>query len=64
VKHGEHGFLVDPGDVQGLASGITMLLQDADLRARLGEAGVRRAATFDIRKAVRRMEDVYEELLP
>jgi hypothetical protein len=41
-----------------------MLLQDADLRARLGEAGVRRAATFDIRKAVRRMEDVYEELLP
>jgi glycosyltransferase involved in cell wall biosynthesis len=63
VRHGEHGFLVDPGDVQGLARGITMLLKDADLRARLGEAGVRRAATFDIRKAVRRMEEVYEELL-
>jgi glycosyltransferase involved in cell wall biosynthesis len=64
VNHGEHGFLVDPGDVEGLASGITALLQDPALRARFGRAGVRRAAAFDIRSAVQRMEEIYEELLP
>jgi glycosyltransferase involved in cell wall biosynthesis len=63
MKDGEHGLLVDPGDVDGLAHGIMTLLRDSDMRHRMGEAGVRRAVVFDIRTAVRRMEEVYEELL-
>jgi glycosyltransferase involved in cell wall biosynthesis len=63
MRHGEHGLLVDPGDVEGLARGITALLRDPALRAQFGQAGVRRAAAFDIRHAVARMEKVYEELL-
>jgi len=36
------GFLVPPGDVQGLAEALLLLHGDDDLRARLGRAGWRR----------------------
>ncbi|MFO7320696.1 MAG: glycosyltransferase family 4 protein [Chloroflexota bacterium] len=39
VVHGETGFLVDPGDAEGLARHVITLLQNPDLRARIGAAG-------------------------
>ena len=39
VEHGVSGLLVEPGDAQQLASAIRTLLDDADLRARLGANG-------------------------
>lgn len=63
VEHGREALVVDPGDPEALADAIVTLLEDADLRGRLGEAGRRRAAEFDIRNAVRRHEEVYAELL-
>jgi glycosyltransferase involved in cell wall biosynthesis len=63
VGHGENGLLVPPADPDALAEGILSLLRDPPLRERLGEAARRRAADFDIRKAVHRYERVYEELL-
>jgi glycosyltransferase involved in cell wall biosynthesis len=39
VADGENGFLVDPGDPEGLASALGRLLADRELRRRLGEAG-------------------------
>ena len=63
VSDGEQGLVVPPADREALAGGIIALLRDAGLRARLGEAAKRRAADFDIRSAVRRTEEVYEELL-
>jgi glycosyltransferase involved in cell wall biosynthesis len=62
VEHGRQGLVVAPGDPQALADGIVTLLRDGTLRERLGEGGRRRAAAFDIRRAVRRMEELYEEL--
>ena len=63
VADGEHGLVVPPGDPEALSGGIVALLRDAGLRARLGRAARLRAADFDIRAAVRRTEEVYEELL-
>jgi glycosyltransferase involved in cell wall biosynthesis len=63
VTDRRHGLLVPPADPPALAAGILSVLQDADLRARLGEAARLRAADFDIRTAVRRMEQVYADLL-
>jgi glycosyltransferase involved in cell wall biosynthesis len=63
VEDGRHGLLVPPADPSALAAGIVRVLQDDALRARLGEAARRRAADFDIRTAVRRMEEVYAGLL-
>lgn len=39
VAHGETGFLVEPGDAQGLARHVITLLRDPDLRRRFGTAG-------------------------
>lgn len=63
VEDGAHGLVVPPGDPGALARAIVTLLRDARLRERLGAGARRRAADFDIRRAVRRMEQVYEELL-
>jgi len=38
LRHNETGWLVKPGDAKELADGIEILLQDAALRRRLGEA--------------------------
>jgi glycosyltransferase involved in cell wall biosynthesis len=42
VTHGRNGLLVAPGDDVGLVAALRALLTDAELRARLGEAGRRR----------------------
>jgi glycosyltransferase involved in cell wall biosynthesis len=43
VEHGVNGFLVDVGDVDGLATHLDRLLGDAALRHRMGMAGEQRA---------------------
>ena len=39
VEDGVHGLLVEPGDVEGLASKMTLLLDDPDLAVRLAAEG-------------------------
>jgi glycosyltransferase involved in cell wall biosynthesis len=39
IQHEETGLLVRPGDVQGLASAIAELVDDASKRKRMGDAG-------------------------
>jgi glycosyltransferase involved in cell wall biosynthesis len=63
VEDGKQGLVVDPGNPLTLADAIITVLQDAALRKRFGAAGRLRAADFDVRKAVRRHEQVYAELL-
>jgi glycosyltransferase involved in cell wall biosynthesis len=63
VEHGQHGLTVPPGDADELATALLALLKDDDLRTRMGQEATRRAADFDIRSAVRRMEEVYQEVL-
>ncbi len=63
VTHGEQGLIVPPGNPSALAAELIRVLQDGSLRERLGEAARARAVQFDIRRAVHRMEEVYEELL-
>lgn len=63
VEHGKQGLVVNAGDPDGLAEAIIRLLEDEELRRALGDAARSRAEDFDIRKAVRRHEEVYTELL-
>jgi glycosyltransferase involved in cell wall biosynthesis len=63
VTDGADGLLVPPRDPAALASALLRVLADPGLRAAMGAAARTRAMEFDIRKAVRRMEQVYAELL-
>jgi len=63
VEDGRDGLLVPPGNPGALAGALMRVLSDPDLRRRLGEAGRSRAADFDIRRAVGRMQEVYGGLL-
>ena len=64
VRDGETGFLVDVGDVAGLAAALERLAADPGLRMRMGERGrevVR--AEFDESIIVRRLERLYGDCL-
>jgi phosphatidylinositol alpha-1,6-mannosyltransferase len=45
VQHGTTGFLVDPDNVEELAATLRLVLENDELRKRLGVAGVARART-------------------
>jgi glycosyltransferase involved in cell wall biosynthesis len=63
LEDGRQGYIVPARDPIGLAESIVTILRDPALRKRLGESARQRAADFDIRKSVRRTEQIYEELL-
>ena len=64
VRDTVSGFLLDEGDVPGLASRLTQLAGDPALRARMGDAGRRIVESdFDVRVLTDRLITSYEELL-
>lgn len=64
VLHGETGMLVRPKDPEALAGQIIQLLEEPELRKRLGRAARERAESeFDIKQTVARLEGIYDELL-
>lgn len=64
VIDGVTGFLVRPGDIEGMADAVISLLTDPDRRHAMGTAGRRRVeAHFDARQTARAVEAVYEEVL-
>lgn len=63
IVHERNGFLVEPGDVDGLARHTLTLLRDAPLRARFAEAGRAAVAEFHQDVMVAQQEALYDELL-
>lgn len=64
VRHGENGFLVPVKDSEALATAIQALLEDKNLRRKMGAAGRARAMReFSQWRVARQMLDVYHALL-
>lgn len=63
ITDGVDGLLVDPGDPGALAAAMGKLLADDAARAAVAAAARRRAGDFDLRRAVRQIESVYERAL-
>ena len=63
IEHERQGYIVPVDEPATLADRLVQLLRDPELRSKMGQEGRFRAETFDIRRSVRRMERVYEELL-
>jgi len=64
VQDGQTGFLVPPGEYEALAISICKLLEDPDLRCRMGKEGKERVAKyFSIEQMTQQFEQLYEQLL-
>ena len=64
VVDGVTGILVPPRSPDALAEAISTLLQDPDLRRKMGQAGKERVRQcFSVVQMVRTTEALYEELL-
>jgi glycosyltransferase involved in cell wall biosynthesis len=63
IVDGVTGILVPPGDEEQLANGVGRLIDDAELRARMGEAGRQRArAHFTWRVLAAEVAKVYRQV--
>lgn len=62
VHHEENGLLFQPGDSDDFAHGIDRLLNDRDLRARMGEQSLKIIATHDRIKVLDEWEELYHRL--
>lgn len=63
ISDGLDGLLVPAGDQRALGDAMTDLLDEPGRRAAVADRARRRAADFDVTRAVRRMEQWYEEIL-
>ncbi len=62
VKDGFNGFLVNPGDIQGIAEKVTFLLQNPRHALEMGKKGNQNVGEFDIHHMVKAQEELYDEL--
>ncbi len=64
VRHGEDGFLVPEGDVEGFARRLSQLMDNAGLRREMGVRARRNVLRYDIENIAARWEDLFNELRP
>jgi N-acetyl-alpha-D-glucosaminyl L-malate synthase BshA len=64
VKHGESGYLLPVGDVEGMAARTIEVLRDDERRREIGEAARHRVASlFDADRVVAQYEAVYDRVM-
>jgi glycosyltransferase involved in cell wall biosynthesis len=63
IADGVNGLLVPRGDVDALTAAMTRLIDDAELRERLGAAGRDRAREFTAERWIPRLEELYDAAL-
>lgn len=62
VEPGRNGLLVTPGDITGLAAAIRQVVDDPELRHRMGEAARRDHATkFEIGRYLVRLSEIWRD---
>lgn len=63
VEDRRTGFLIELGDVDGLATALERLILDPDMRARMGAAGRERIQAYGLNSVLTEMSRVYEHYL-
>ena len=63
IENGKEGFLVEPENVEQLVNAIKILLQDEDMRTKMGRRGRKKIEEkFNIHKEVEKLEKVWKEI--
>lgn len=62
ITDGENGFLIPPFDIKAFAEKVMILMNDNELRLRMGENGYRAAAEYDIDKIGQQWKHLFDEL--
>ncbi|WP_411083683.1 glycosyltransferase family 4 protein [Streptomyces sp. cmx-18-6] len=63
IEDGVDGRLVPVGDVDSIAAALLQLIEDDDLRHRMGKAALTAAARFDPARVAERHENLFTELV-
>jgi len=63
IVHEENGFLHEPHDVHGMAESVLKLVENPELRKKMGARGRSRVMEFDIGTSVSNLETAYQECL-
>ncbi len=63
IKSDENGFLVAAGDEKSMAEGLVKVLQDEQLRKRMGVLARKTAEGHDIEGVMKKTMDLYEKLV-
>lgn len=63
IRNGKNGFLLEPGHPELIAEKIILLLQDNELRKKMGKEGRKFAEKYDWNIVARRTFEVYKECL-
>jgi len=62
IENGKEGFLVEPENVEQLANALKILLQDENMRTKMGKRGRKKIEEkFNIHKEVEKLERVWKE---
>ena len=63
IQDGINGFLLPPGDIDGMAAKIIYLIRHPEKAREMGEKGKRLVGEFDIWRMLEQQEELYDNLL-
>ena len=63
VKDGENGFIFEPNDTAGIASGIYTIISNKELREKMSKNALKMIAKHDINYTLSRFEKIYNNVL-
>ncbi|MBC7789445.1 MAG: glycosyltransferase family 4 protein [Anaerolineae bacterium] len=63
VRDGSEGLLVEPGDIDGLASAILRIATDSSFRHELASAALKRSKEFTFERQINAIKALYDEIL-
>lgn len=63
IRQGENGLIVPDGDIDGLAEAMVRLMEDDELRRKMGENAKRVVETYSEEKVMGKWMDMFEEIL-
>lgn len=64
VHSGENGYVVEPKDKQGFCEKILLLINDDNLRKKLGEEGRKSVEQYSPHAITKKFENLYEKYIP